>query len=164
MTYLTKNSYGDNSTVSGGQYTDTVVISGLSATGQTLGAASTYSAGFSLNRFPADGLMGMGFKTISHYGADPVFQSLVAQGQTTESAFAFKLASEGSELFLGGTNSNLFTGAFTYTPVTTQGYWQVNLESLTINNEVVLSSVAAIIDTGTTLVIITTERAAPFLT
>lgn len=108
--------------------------------------------------------MGMGFKTISHYGADPVFQSLVAQGQTTESAFAFKLASEGSELFLGGTNSNLFTGAFTYTPVTTQGYWQVNLESLTVNNEVVLSSVAAIIDTGTTLVIITTERAAPFLT
>ena len=49
-------SYGDGSTVSGEQYTDTVSIAGLTATGQTLGAAKQYSTGFQSSQFPADGL------------------------------------------------------------------------------------------------------------
>jgi cathepsin D len=64
--------------------------------------------------------MGMGFQSISQFNAKPVFQTLVANGQTTSSVFAFKLASSGSELFLGGTNPALFTGSFTFVPVTQQ--------------------------------------------
>lgn len=62
--------------------------------------------------------MGMAFPQISEFGANPVFQTLVAQGKTTVSEFAFKLATSGSELFLGGVNNNLFTGAFTQNRVT----------------------------------------------
>ena len=62
-------SYGDGSTVSGEQYTDTVTIGGLTATSQTLGAASQYSQGFESSEFPADGLMGMAFESISDYNA-----------------------------------------------------------------------------------------------
>lgn len=62
--------------------------------------------------------MGMAFPQISDFGANPVFQTLVAQRKTTVSEFAFKLATSGSELFLGGVNSNLFTGAFTQNRVT----------------------------------------------
>jgi len=68
-------------------------------------------------RFAPDGLLGLGFQGISAYNAQPVLQTLVANAQTTEPVFGFKLASCGSELYIGGTNSALYSGDFTYTPV-----------------------------------------------
>jgi cathepsin D len=68
--------------------------------------------------FPADGLMGMGFQTISHYNAPPVFQTLISEGVVTSQVFGFKFATSGSELFIGGTNSALYTGSFTWIPLT----------------------------------------------
>jgi cathepsin D len=62
--------------------------------------------------------MGMSFKSLSNFAADPVFDTLVSQGAVPESVFAFKLASSGSELRVGGVNSALYKGSFTYTPVT----------------------------------------------
>ena len=90
------------------------------AVDQILGVATEYSSGFAVDQFPADGLMGMAFPSLSAYPADPVFQSLVSQNQMDESVFSFKLATSGSELYLGGANSALYTGGFTYTPVTNQ--------------------------------------------
>jgi cathepsin D len=109
--------YGDGSSVSGEQYTDMVSIAGLTATGQRVGSATTYSSGFQSSNFEPDGLVGMGFAEISSYNANPVFLTLSQQGQTDSSTFAFKLAESGAELFLGGVNKNLYTGGFTYSPV-----------------------------------------------
>ena len=118
-----------SSTVTGEQYTDIVTLAGYKvsshcteyillsfidicqATRQRLGAADNY---------PADGLLGMGYESISRYGASPVFQTLVSQGQVSTPEFGFYLAESGSELYIGGTNPNHYTGPFTYTPVTKQ--------------------------------------------
>ncbi|EIM89716.1 acid protease [Stereum hirsutum FP-91666 SS1] len=145
--------YGDGSSVSGDQYTDTVTIAGLSATNQTLGAASTYSTSFESTSFPADGLMGMGFKSISDYGANPVFQTLVAEGQVDQPVFSFKLSSSHAELFLGGTDNSDVSGDFTYVPVTEEGYWQVDLDSVALNGNTTVSQISSIIDTGTTQIL-----------
>lgn len=64
--------------------------------------------------------MGMAFATISVFQANPVIQTLVAEGQLSDPVFAFKLASSGSELRIGGIDTSLYTGSFTYTPVTLQ--------------------------------------------
>lgn len=64
--------------------------------------------------------MGMGYESISSYGASPVFQSFVSQKKVSKPVFAFKLAKEGSELTLGGLNTKLYKGDFTYAPVTKQ--------------------------------------------
>ncbi|KAF9221252.1 Asp-domain-containing protein [Gyrodon lividus] len=145
--------YVDESTVSGEQYSDTVSIVGLTATSQTLGAASEYSSGFESSQFPADGLMGMAFQSVSVYNASPVFQTLVSQGQTDEAVFAFKLATSGSELHIGGTNPALYTGDFSYTDVTQEGFWQVKMDSIEANGQIVLRNGDSAIDTGTTLVV-----------
>ncbi|KAI0060071.1 acid protease [Artomyces pyxidatus] len=145
--------YGDGSTVSGEQYTDTVSIAGLTATKQTLGAAKTYSEGFESSEFPADGLMGMGFESISDYNANPVFQTLVADNQVDDASFGFYFASSGSELYLGGTNSDLYTGDFTYIPVTQEGYWQSTVDGVSVDGQQAVSSTAAILDTGTTQIV-----------
>ncbi|TFK51942.1 Asp-domain-containing protein [Heliocybe sulcata] len=145
--------YGDGSTVSGEQYNDTVTIAGLTAKQQRLGAASTYSSGFSKENFVPDGLMGMGYQSISEYNAPPVFSSLVAQGQTSQPVFSFKLARSGSQLTIGGSDSSLYTGGLTCIPVTQQGYWQTVMDNVKVNGNRVTNSIHAIIDTGTTLVV-----------
>ncbi|KAI9444474.1 acid protease [Lactarius indigo] len=147
--------YGDGSTVSGEQYIDTVTLAGFKATGQRLGAATTYSSGFQSDQFPADGLLGMGYESISTYGASPVFQSLVSQGQVSRATqvFSFYFAESGSELYIGGTNQNLYKGSFTYMRVTERGYWQGSFDGISVNGKTVVHRQDAIIDTGTTLVI-----------
>ncbi|KAI9437838.1 acid protease [Lactarius psammicola] len=145
--------YGDGSTVSGEQFTDTVTLAGFKATRQRLGAATVYSTGFQSDQFPADGLLGMGYQSISSYRASPVFQSLVSQGQVSTPAFSFYFAESGSELYIGGTNQNLFKGSFTYMPVTTQGYWQGSFDGISVNGKTVVGRAGAIIDTGTTQVV-----------
>jgi hypothetical protein len=59
----------------------------------------------------------MAFESISQYEAAPVFQTLIAQGQTTNPIFSFKLSTSGSELTLGGVDSSLYSGGFTYAKV-----------------------------------------------
>lgn len=151
--------FGDGSTVSGEQFTDTVTVGGLTATGQRVGAASTYSTGFALNEFPPDGLMGMGFQQISVFGAPPVFQTLVSQGTTTSSVFGFTLRTSGSELFVGGTDSNKFSGSLSFTPVTRVGFWEITVGGATVGGRSVVGAQDAIVDTGTTLLIVDTASA-----
>jgi cathepsin D len=66
--------------------------------------------------------MGMAFESLSEYEASPVFQTLVAQGavDSDSATFGFKFASSGSELFLGGTNSKLYKGGFTWVPISVE--------------------------------------------
>ncbi|KAG9310429.1 aspartic peptidase domain-containing protein [Chiua virens] len=145
-------SYGDGDTVSGEQYTDTVSIAGFTAKGQIVGAANNLN-GFDPSSNPQDGLMGMAFQSGSHYNASPVFQTLVTQGQVTDESFSFKFSSFGSELYIGGSNPNLYKGNFTYTPVTQPVFWQVPMNSVESNGKTLLSDVEAIIDTGTSVIV-----------
>ncbi|KAF9368412.1 hypothetical protein CPB97_004648, partial [Podila verticillata] len=122
--------FGGTSTASGEQYSDTVTIAGLTATDQTLGAATEYPSG--LVNSPADGILGMAFPTISTFSATPVMNTLIGEGAVSAGQFSFKLvaAESGSELFVGGADSNLFTGSINWNPVTQQGFWQVALDAI----------------------------------
>lgn len=95
----------------------------------------------------------MGFPQISVFGANPVFQTLAAQGKTTQNVFGVTLRTSGSELFLGGTDSSKFTGTTTFTPVTQVGFWEITLGGATVGGRSVAGAQDAIVDTGTTLLI-----------
>ncbi|KAF9219417.1 acid protease [Gyrodon lividus] len=144
--------YGRDDGAFGRQYTDNVTIVGLTATDQTLGVASHYSEGFEIEQFSADGVIGMAFQSISEYDQSPVFQTLVVQGQTDEPVFGFSFAASGPELYLGGTNPAMYAGDFTYTHVTQVGFWQVNIDNVVGNEQIALTNVAAVIDTGSDLI------------
>ena len=89
--------------------------------------------------------MGLAYGAISSIGQDTFFESvchqfliysnltncvvqLYNQGVISSAVFAFRLASTGSELYLGGTDTTKYTGAITYTPVTQQAYWVRTLQ------------------------------------
>ncbi|KAG6918903.1 hypothetical protein DXG01_010558 [Tephrocybe rancida] len=139
-------SFGDGSAVQGVVFTDT-------ATSQAIGAASRYSTGFAKAQFPPDGLMGMAFPQISEFAANPVFQSLVAQNETTAPQFSFRLAEMQPELLLGGVNTDHFNGTLTQVPVVQKGFWQVKLDAVNVAGDATFTGLSAIVDTGTTLVL-----------
>ncbi|KAF9228884.1 acid protease [Gyrodon lividus] len=144
--------YESDHSAFGHQYKDNVTIVGLTATDQILNVASHYSEDFQTEWFTADGVMGMAFPSVSRYTQSPVFYTLITQGQTDEPVFAFNFADPQPELYLGGTNPDMYTGDFTYTQVTEVGYWRVNMENIVVNGEVCLTNVDSIIDTGSDLI------------
>lgn len=82
----------------------------------------------------------------------PYFQTAFAQKAIPKNVFAFKLATQGSELFLGGTNSKLFKGAIEQHPVKTGiGFWQIAKGSIHQGGKAVVSGFETIIDSGTTI-------------
>lgn len=129
-------SYGDGSTASGKVYADTVTspswpgrialivpVGGLSATGQIFGAALTMSDSFADDAF--DGILGMGFQSISTLRAPPFFQTLVAQNKVPSAQFSFKLGTTGSELYLGGANAADYTGSIEWHALSSSSYWVI---------------------------------------
>ena len=97
----------------------------------------------------------------SNSNSPPVFQTFVAQGQTTSPVFGFTLLDSGGELFLGGTDTSAFTGSLTFTPlITSPAFWEISTQRVTVGNRAVVTRAQdSIADTGTTLLIVDTTSA-----
>jgi len=168
-------SYGSGS-FSGTEYTDTVSLSSaLSITAQSIGVAST-SEGFSV-----DGLLGIGPADLTLNTLSPantttiptVTDNLFSQGKIPEHLVAVAFAptttdnNANGELTFGGTDSSKFTGSITYTPITStfpaSAYWGIN-ETITYGtaSTPILANAAGIVDTGTTLLLLSTEAIAAY--
>ncbi|KAJ3876530.1 acid protease [Lentinula edodes] len=142
--------YGDGSTVSGSIYSDTVTVAGVKVQKQRFAAVTNLSSSFASD--PVDGVLGLGFPSISILKADPVFVSAAQQNAITTKAFSFYLAKNNSELYLGGTNPKLYNDPIEYHPVDkSNGFWQVKNASITVGGQDVLSDFDTIIDSGTTI-------------
>jgi len=137
---------------------DTVSVGGIDVPGQPFAEVSKVSFGplniaFAMGKF--DGLLGLGFKSISQYNIPTPFEAMIDKKLISEPVFAFYLqeeASEQGELVLGGIDSSHFTGPLADVPLTSETYWQVSLDAMRFGGEAVVSSPAkAIIDSGTSL-------------
>ncbi|KAG9270763.1 hypothetical protein AMEX_G15749 [Astyanax mexicanus] len=135
---------------------DTVTVAGLSVQNQIFGLSET-EAPFMASMTP-DGIMGLAYEAISSDSATPVFTNMVSQGLVSQNLFSVYLSSDdeqGSMLFLGEADSSYYTGSIYWIPLTSESYYQVTLDSVTVNGEVVGCSggCQAIIDTGTSLIV-----------
>ncbi|KAF8266877.1 acid protease [Lactarius quietus] len=141
--------YGDGAWVNGTAYTDDVTIAGYTAKNQTFGAATSYSDRFTYPGWQPDGKLGLGFPSISAYTASPLLNSLVDQRVLPKNSFGLCP----TELYIGGTNSQLYKGDFTYVPVTQAGFWQTDIGALYLNEQQIARNITAIIDSGTSMII-----------
>jgi cathepsin D len=168
--------------VEGEEYSDDVLLGGyevaqylfitlhelifaFQATDQSFVAASYYSENFSIQEFQPDGLAGFAFEQLSVLNKPSIFETISESGVLPENVFSVKLSSTSgeSELYIGGTNTALYVeDTLTYTAVTNEGYWEVNLQSVSRDGATVGSNAASIIDTGTTLIITTNDAAAAY--
>jgi len=126
-------------TVTGDVSKDTVEMGGFQVQAQPwLLVCKTTGDLFST---PNDGIMGLGFESISAFGANPFWQNLVDQHQLAAPEMSFYLArhldnpnAQGDEFggifTLGGRNQTLFQGTPEFLPVLTDGgkltHWLLN--------------------------------------
>jgi saccharopepsin len=155
--------YGSGS-LSGFVSEDTMTIGDLKVKNQIF-AEATEEPGlaFAFGRF--DGIMGLGFDTISVNKIPPPFYNMIDQGLLDEPLFAFYLGStendaEGSEATFGGVNKDHYTGKLTEIPLRRKAYWEVDLDSISFGDSTAeLENTGVILDTGTSLIALPTTLA-----
>jgi len=130
-------------------------------------AESTKEPGltFAMARF--DGILGLGYDTISVQKVVPPFFNAVHQDLVKEPVIGVWLNkvegnedSEGGSITFGGIDKSHIDGEITYSPVIRKGYWEVELEDVTMNGEKIgITTRRAAIDTGTSLFAIPVNEA-----
>ncbi|CAK8694030.1 unnamed protein product [Clavelina lepadiformis] len=148
--------YGSGS-LSGYCSQDVVTVGGVSAKNQIF-AEATKEPGLAFVAAKFDGIMGMGYPSISVNGIKPVFNQMIAEKALEKNQFSFYLnrdptSPDGGELFLGGVDPSRVTGAFDYHPVTVQGYWQISMAGVQAGSTgACKGGCQAIVDSGTSLI------------
>jgi hypothetical protein len=148
--------------VSGFYSADTVVVAGVTVPAYTFAEVNDTKGlglGYAIGKF--DGICGMGWDDISVDGVETPLRAIVKGHSLDSNVFAFYLGSNGSagELVVGGVNPNHYTGDFSYVPVVDtvpgkKGYWALTMDSLTAGGEAVTTATKAIVDSGTSLMVI----------
>lgn len=110
-----------------------------------------------------DGILGLGYDTISVNGIVPPFYQMLNQKMLDEPKFAFYLGGsdkDGGEAVFGGIDESHYEGKITYAPVRRKAYWEVALDAVKLGeDEMPLEDTGAAIDTGTSLIALPSEIA-----
>jgi len=120
-------------------------------------ATSEPGLAFAFGRF--DGILGMGYDTISVNQIVPPIYNMIKQQLIDEPVFSFFLGGteEESEVIFGGIDENHYTGKLIKLPIRRKAYWEVEFDSITFgSNTAELDNTGAILDTGTSLIILPT--------
>ncbi|KAJ5674025.1 Vacuolar protease A [Penicillium macrosclerotiorum] len=136
---------------------DTLQIGDLAVKGQDF-AEATEEPGlaFAFGRF--DGILGLGYDTISVNGMVPPFYNMINQGLLDEPVFGFYLGDsnkegDNSEATFGGIDKSHYTGEMIKIPLRRKAYWEVDLDAIAFGDNVAeLDNTGVILDTGTSLI------------
>ncbi|KAJ5891924.1 Vacuolar protease A [Penicillium subrubescens] len=148
--------YGSGS-LSGFVSQDTMKIGDLEIKHQDF-AEATEEPGlaFAFGRF--DGILGLGFDTISVNKMVPPFYNALNQGLLDEPVFAFYLGDankdgDDSEATFGGIDKSHYTGELINIALRRKAYWEVDFDAITLGeNTAELEDTGVILDTGTSLI------------
>ena len=107
---------------------------------------------FAFGRF--DGILGLGYDSISVNHIVPPFYQMIDQGLLDKPVFAFYLGGtdDQSEAIFGGIDEDHYEGKLIKLPVRRKAYWEVEFEAMTFGKATAqFENTGAVIDTGTSL-------------
>ncbi|XP_069495764.1 pepsin A-like [Ambystoma mexicanum] len=135
---------------------DTVQVGNANVTNQVFGLSDTEAEFFSYMEF--DGIFGLGYPALSFDGATPVFDNMWKQQLVSQDLFSVFLSSNDetdSVMIFGGYDSSYFSGNLQWHPVDYQEFFQIAMDRVTIDGQVVacFGGCQAIVDTGTSQII-----------
>lgn len=136
---------------------DTLQIGDLKVKGQDFAeATSEPGLAFAFGRF--DGILGLGYDTISVNKMVPPFYNMLNQKLLDEPKFAFYLGNadkegDNSEATFGGVDESHYTGELINIPLRRKAYWEVDFDAIAFGDNVAeLEDTGVILDTGTSLI------------
>jgi hypothetical protein len=146
---------------------DDVSIAGLVLPAHTFGATTVESPEFSSNKIPFDGLMGLAQSTLSQQQTLTPVEALAKSGLISDAIVSYKLGrvrdnNNDGEITFGALDTTKFdsTTLITVPNVNQQGFWEASLDDAAVGNQSLgLTGRTAILDTGTTLMVIPTADA-----
>jgi len=107
---------------------------------------------YSIGKF--DGILGLGFTSISIDGATTVFENALKQNKLDQPIFSFYLGDNApGELTFGGYDASKFEGDLNFVHLDAATYWQITLDKIVAGDFEKESSdkITAIVDSGTSL-------------
>jgi len=141
---------------------DLLTIGDIEIKGQDF-AEATKEPGLAFAFGKFDGILGLGYHTISVNHITPPFYSMIEQGLIDEPVFSFRIGSsesDGGEAIFGGIDHSAYNGDINYVPVRRKAYWEVELQKVCFgDDELELEQTGAAIDTGTSLIVVPTDIA-----
>jgi saccharopepsin len=136
---------------------DVVTIGDLKIKDQDFAEATNEPGlAFAFGRF--DGILGLGFDTISVNKIVPPFYNLLNQDSLDEPVFSFYLGDstkegDDSEATFGGIDKAHYTGELVKIPLRRKAYWEVDFDAVAFGDNVAeLENTGVILDTGTSLI------------
>ncbi|CAK67179.1 unnamed protein product (macronuclear) [Paramecium tetraurelia] len=115
-----------------------------------------------LENLRADGICGLGLQ--DQYGFNSLINILYDQHQIDKRIFAFFLNSipehinNASVLFIGGYDTHYMSSEVKYVKLDKTDSWSVKLNNVQLNKKVLIKDVSALIDTGTSLIVVPTHQ------
>ena len=105
-----------------------------------------------------DGILGLGYDTISVNKIVPPFYNMLKDGLLDEPVVSFYLSDTNdkgseSEAMFGGVNKAHYSGDIVKIPLRRKAYWEVSLDAITFGDDHAdLDDTGVILDTGTSLI------------
>jgi len=141
---------------------DVLSIGDLNIRGQDF-AEATKEPGLAFAFGKFDGILGLGYDTISVNHMVPPFYNMIKQDLLDEPVFSFRLGDsdqDGGEAVFGGIDSSAYKGKIQYVPIRQKAYWEVELQKVSFGDDVLeLENSGAAIDTGTSLIALPSDIA-----
>ncbi|KAJ2127328.1 hypothetical protein IW136_006422, partial [Coemansia sp. RSA 678] len=161
-------SYGDGSFATGYTIRDTVSIGNLTVPNQVIGLATSESRAYQQDT--VDGLLGLSYSGVSFipgvttfldnihendYLKQPIFSVYIKEKDKNDYA---------GEYLFGDIDHSKFEGELTWVPLSTPKFWEINLDGVSLDvegagKEQMEISGPAILDTGTTLIVMDEKQA-----
>ncbi|XP_041753316.2 pepsin A-like [Coregonus clupeaformis] len=147
--------YGTGS-MTGFEGFDTVVVGGIPVKNQIFGLSQS-EAPF-MAHMKADGILGLAYPRLAASQATPVFDNMMTQHLVNQDMFSVYLSRNsavGSVVTFGGVDPNHYEGQIAWIPLSSQMYWQITVDSVTVNGQIVACNggCQAIVDTGTSNIV-----------
>ncbi|KAF9287016.1 hypothetical protein BGZ68_002341 [Mortierella alpina] len=154
--------YGDGSHISGTTGVDRMLISGNVIANQSFGMAAVDDS--TIAKKGVEGVVGLGFGRVANVkGFVTVVENMLARKMIVQPIVSMWLGRQrmggsnegsGGAVIFGGVDTTKYVGNFTWAPVTDKNAWKIRFEAVSLAGKDLDLSGEALIDSGTSLIIV----------
>ncbi|KAF8924211.1 hypothetical protein BGZ58_002039, partial [Dissophora ornata] len=162
--------YGDGSVVTGVTGVDRMLVSGVPIANQSFGMASADDS--TIAKTGVEGVVGLGFGRVANVKSfTTAMETMLAQKTILQPIVSLWMGRQrmggstegsGGAVIFGGVDTTKYVGNFTWAPITDKNAWKIRFDAVSIAGKNLDLSGNALVDSGTSLIVVPTKVASIF--